>query len=89
MNREIVIDNLQEIINTDYDGMYSLCELYRKLKIYEEYISSNVSPELYNKFTIELDTVNNEYKYGDNDIYTYLCYNDCIMVLEQVICEVM
>lgn len=89
MNREIVIDNLQEIINTDYDGMYSLSELYRKLKIYEEYISSNVSPELYNKFTIELDTVNNEYKYGDNDIYTYLCYNDCLNVLEQVICEVM
>jgi hypothetical protein len=89
MNREIVINKLQEIIESDYDGMYSLCELYRKLKIYEEYISSNVSPELYEKFTVELDTVNNEYKYGDNDIYTYLCYNDCIGVLEQIICEVM
>lgn len=89
MNREIVINNLQEIINTDYEGIFSLCELNRKLKIYEEYISSNVSPELYTNFTIELDTINNEYKYGDNDIYTYLCYNDCLNVLEKIICEIM
>jgi|688.fasta_scaffold750179_2 hypothetical protein len=86
----MVVKTIIDELNDIYDNAYEvyIMNLYRNLYSYNDFIDKYIKDiDLIRRWKIELDTLNNEAIYGDNDEFTDLVIKDCLLVLDEIIGE--
>lgn len=58
--------------------------LYRQLSCYSKFIKENISSELYNEYSTEMNCLNYESFLGDGQ-YSHLVLKDCIDIIRKII----
>jgi hypothetical protein len=61
-----------------------MATLYRKLSCYSKFIKENISSELYDEYSTEMDCLNYESFLGDGR-YSHLVLKDCIDIIRKII----
>lgn len=61
-----------------------MATLYRNLSCYSEFIKENISSELYDEYSTEMDCLNYESFLGDGQ-YSHLVLKDCIDIIRKII----
>ena len=83
----MVVKTIIDELNDIYDNAYEvyIMNLYRNLYSYNDFIDKYIKDtDLIRRWKIELDTLNNEAIYGDNDDFTDLVIKDCLLVLDEI-----
>lgn len=86
----MVVKTIIDELNAIYDNAYEIyiMNLYRELYLYKEVIYKYIKDtDLLERWEIELDTLNKEAIFGDNNEYTDLVIKDCLLVLDEIIGE--
>lgn len=83
INIKSKLKEISDIKFKNVDNISSICNIIAE---YDDYIYDNIDEELYERLEIEFETCFNELKFlNNNNDYLEKIYNNCIIIIREII----